>query len=60
MNGTSSGLCPEQADIDNEIIRDLTLEKMNAELCRQAVVDQELDASTVASTTAAVAEDETR
>lgn len=33
VNGTSSGLCPEQADNDNENIRDLTLEKMNAELC---------------------------
>ena len=33
VNGTSSGLCPEQADLDNEIIRDLTLERMNAELC---------------------------
>jgi len=33
VNGTSSGLCPEQADHDNEIIRDLTLERMNAELC---------------------------
>ena len=41
VNGTSSGLCPEHADRDNEIIRDLTLEKMNKELCHPASVDEE-------------------
>lgn len=33
VNGTSSGLCPDQADEDNAHIRDLTLAKMNVELC---------------------------
>jgi len=33
VNGTSSGLCPEQAAEDNRQIRDLTLARMNAELC---------------------------
>ena len=36
VNGTSSGLCPEQADEDNAHIRDLTLAKMDAELCPAA------------------------
>ena len=34
-------LCPQQADRDNEIIRDLTLEKMNTELCHPAAADEE-------------------
>eukprot|EP01043_Picozoa_sp_COSAG02_P027315 COSAG02_NODE_1605_length_11721_cov_163.467475_3_plen_378_part_00 len=34
VNGTSSGLSPEQAAEDNEIIRELTLERMNTELCQ--------------------------
>ena len=34
VNGTSSGLSPEQAVEDNEIIRELTLERMNTELCQ--------------------------
>lgn len=33
VNGTSSGLCPDQADEDNAHIRELTLSKMNAALC---------------------------
>ena len=36
VNGTSSGLCPEQAAEDNEHIRALTLERMDAELCGAA------------------------
>ena len=33
VNGTSSGLRPDQAEEDNNHIRDLTLAKMDAELC---------------------------
>lgn len=33
VNGTSSGLAPANADADNADIRDLCLDRMNAELC---------------------------
>merc|ERR1711920_22465 len=36
VNGTSSGLHPERAAEDNMHIRDLTLQRMNSELCGDA------------------------
>ena len=33
VNGTSSGLSPEVAEEDNQHIREVTMQKMNAELC---------------------------
>jgi len=38
VNGTSSGLCPDQAGRDNDIIRDIVIQKMNVELCHQETV----------------------
>lgn len=53
VNGTSSGLCPEQADHDNEIIRGIVLQKMNLELCQQETgADPQIGASEVTSATA--------
>jgi len=40
VNGTSSGLAPEHADEDNQHICELTLERMNNELCAHEQFEQ--------------------